>query len=158
MGGGGGFFAPIIQAIGDVVNTVGGVVGKDNIIDTPSQQKKAAEDAARREQERVNAENARIAAEKQAIIDAENARIAAAKANSDARLQGDALSTMKTASAFQEGGTPTATMSRQANAGVAQSQSQQAVNQSAGSGTLLTGNAGVDPMSLELGRKTLLGG
>lgn len=155
MGGGGGFFASIVQAVGDVVNTVGSVVGADNIIDTPAQQKKAAEDEAKREQERV-AEANRKAAEEQARIDAENARLAAAKADSDSRLQGDAMSTVK--SAAQEGGTPTATMSKQANSGAALSQSQQAVNQSAGSGTLLTGNAGIDPMSLELGRKTLLGG
>lgn len=38
------------------------------------------------------------------------------------------------------------------------SDSQQSVNAKAGSGTMLTSNLGVDPESLELGRKTLLGG
>lgn len=60
-----------------------------------------------------------------------------------------------------EGGTPTSYASqgsKQAGSAAALSGNQQAVNQSAGSGTLLTGNQGVDPLSLELGKKTLLGG
>lgn len=61
-----------------------------------------------------------------------------------------------------EGGTPTAYASSQAKqaagSAAALSGSQQAVNQSAGSGTMLTGTEGVDPQKLELGKQTLLGG
>lgn len=142
MGGGGGFFTPIVQAIGDVVNAVGGVVGKDNIMDTPAQQRKAAEDAARREAERVAKEQQRLADERATI-----------ERQMDQRQQVNAPNA--------EGGTPTA-LARQgtqaSGSAAALSESQQAVNQTAGSGTMLTGNMGVDPNSLELGRKTLLGG
>lgn len=160
MGGGGGFFAPIVQVIGDVVNGVSGALGgSDNVMNTPASMKQDAQKAAEAEQQRVAEEQAKIDAEN-ARIAAENAKIDAAKADSDARLQGDALSTAKNANAAQEGGTPTAMAQTKGAAGsaAALSQSQQAVNQSSGSGTLLTGPAGVDPMSLELGRKTLLGG
>lgn len=60
-----------------------------------------------------------------------------------------------------DGGTPTTNLSsatKQAGSAAAVSQSNQAANASAGSGTMLTGNQGVDPNSLELGRKSLLGG
>lgn len=60
-----------------------------------------------------------------------------------------------------EGGTPTANASQAAKASgaqAAQSQTNQAANANAGTSSLLTGNQGVDPQSLELGRKTLLGG
>lgn len=62
-----------------------------------------------------------------------------------------------------EGGTPTANAagaqtSKAAGSAAALSGSQQAVNETSGSGTMLTGNSGVDQQSLELGRKTLLGG
>lgn len=152
MGGGGGFFAPIVNAVGSVVNAVSGAVGGGNIVETPqiTEAKREAQEKARQEAERVRIENERIAA---------------AKADSDARIQSDALSTAKDASMAQEGGTPTAGASQgaaqakgAAGSAAALSQSQQAVNQSAGSGTLLTGPAGVDPNSLELGRRTLLGG
>ena len=146
MGGGGGFFAPIINTVGSVVNAVSHAVGGGVAIETPeiTEAKRQGEERAR-EQERIVAEQQRA--------------LAAAKADSDTRLQADAMSTEKVAlTGAQEGGTPTAQAPKQANAGFAAGQSQQAVNQSAGSGTLLTGLQGVDLQSLELGKKTLLGG
>lgn len=52
----------------------------------------------------------------------------------------------------------TASTAKQSSSASAMSQSNQAANANAGSGTMLTGTQGVDPQSLELGKKTLLGG
>lgn len=178
MGGGGGFFGGgnFFQDIGNsLVNSVkslgqsaedlvhgdlagtftnalnvgSGAIGLGNIVDTPESIKAKAEADAKAEQARVE-------------------RLA--KADSDARLQSDALSTEKTADGTMGGGDNQMSIgaltgaqdlnqnAKQANASLAQRESQQSVNQKAGSGTLLTGNQGVDPQSLELGKKTLLGG
>ena len=125
MGGGGGFFAPVVNLVGGVVNAVTSAVGAGNVLETP------------------------------AI--AEGKRQAVAQAESRAKTQ----AAQQQASAQSEGGTPTAYASQQSKSSgsaAALSDSQQSVNQTAGSGTMLTGNAGIDPQSLELGRRTLLGG
>jgi len=142
MGGGGGFFAPVVNAVGSVVNAVSNAVGGGNVVETPQ-----IAEAKREAQTKANEEARRVAVENQKI----------AQARADASASGDSSQT----GASQDGGTPTA-YARQGNqaagSAAALSQSQQAVNQSAGSGTMLTGNQGVDPNSLELGRRTLLGG
>lgn len=128
MGGGGGFFAPVVNLVGGVVNAVTSAVGAGNVVETP------------------------------AI--AEGKRNAAAQAESRAKMQ---MAQQQAAAQSQsEGGTPTAYASQQgrsaAGSAAALSSSQQAVNQTAGSGTMLTGTEGVDPQKLELGKQTLLGG
>lgn len=172
MGGGGGFFGGgnIFQDIGNsLVNSVkslgqsaedlvhgdfagaatnalnvgSGAIGLGNIVDTPESIKAKAEADAKRERERVES---------------------LAKADSDSRLQSEALSTEKEAAAPETsvgaltGAQDLSQSSKQANASIAQRETQQAINQKSGSGTLLTGLQGVDPQSLELGKKTLLGG
>ena len=131
MGGGGGFFAPIVQVVGDIVNSASKAVGgSDHVMDTPASQRQDAQKA----QQAAQAEAAKM------------------RANSPQASAGPET----------EGGTPTAYATSQAKqaagSAAALSGSQQAVNQSAGSGTMLTGNQGIDPQSLELGKRTLLGG
>lgn len=135
MGGGGGFFAPIVQAVGDIVNSASKAVGgSDHVMDTPASQRQDAQKAQQAAQQAAQAEAAKM------------------RANSPQASAGPET----------EGGTPTAYATSQAKqaagSAAALSGSQQAVNQSAGSGTMLTGNQGIDPQSLELGRRTLLGG
>lgn len=131
MGGGGGFFAPIVQVVGDIVNSASKAVGgSDHVMDTPASQRQDAQKA----QQAAQAEAAKM------------------RANSPQASAGPET----------EGGTPTAYATSQAKqaagSAAALSGSQQAVNETSGSGTMLTGNSGVDQQSLELGRKTLLGG
>lgn len=120
MGGGGGFFAPVVNLVGGIVNAVTSTVGAGNVVETPA--------------------------------------IAEAKREAAASVQQTQPQAQAQAS---EGGTPTAYASqgaKTAGSAAALSGSQQAINQSSGSGTMLTGNQGVDPQNLELGKKTLLGG
>ena len=133
MGGGGGFFSNPIQAIG---NAISGTV--------KAVEKLAQGDIAGSFKTATNAGANSLGIKN--LYDEPSPQNPGATAQAQAQA---------------EGGTPTANASqstKSAGSAAALSGSQQAVNQSSGSGTLLTGNQGVDPQSLELGKKTLLGG
>ena len=147
MGGGGSFFQNPIQAIGNANS--GSVKAIEQL--AQGQVSKSFRTA-------TNA-GASSMGIKQPFEQEKKPQVASVQAQANASGPVDSAAQIRTPAT--EGGTPTAVMAntaKEAGSAAALSGSQQAVNQSAGSGTLLTGNEGIDPQSLELGRKTLLGG
>lgn len=134
--GGSNPFNAVLDAVGGIVNSVGSIWGSDHIMQTPSAAKAEAEQAAKDQQAQAQEDMKKLQ------LQAEEKQVMTQQIN---HTSANSSITERSASS-------------PAGSAAALSGSQQSVNQSSGSGTMLTGNQGVDPQSLELGKKTLLGG